>query len=283
MADQPSFTRIPNSIIEAMPTLGNAELRVLLAIARKTVGWQKECDVISTRQIAGMTGLTLRNTHAAIHSLVKRGLIDQERVGKQSFCYRLQTVSPRDTDQDRTPSDTGTLGDTVVLPVGIQLDEKPYPLGIQQKKDLKERKEREGSRVARTPPPAKQTNLDSFNQAIVIFKELSGKRQLAPALITLIANRVSDMDKWRATIDGWAGCGFNVMNVNDMLDWYDHPEKMAQRMSRNNSKNVPTPVKPSGPPVATKPNIAPDALSREELAEAARKYRNGTTPRTPTE
>jgi phage replication O-like protein O len=41
MADQPTFTRIPNDIIEAMPSLGNAELRVLLAIARKTHGWQK--------------------------------------------------------------------------------------------------------------------------------------------------------------------------------------------------------------------------------------------------
>lgn len=39
----------------------------------------------------------------------------------------------------------------------------------------------------------------------------------------------------------------------------------------------------SGPIVATKPNIAPDALSREELAEAAKRYRNGTTPRTTTE
>jgi len=283
MADQPTYTRIPNAIIEAMPTLGNAELRVLLAIARKTVGWQKECDVISARQLAAMTGLTLRNTHAAIKSLVARGFIGQEAAGKQALCYRLKTVSLGDTDQNRIPSDTGTLGDTVPLPVGIQLEAKALPVGIQQKKESKEKKERDGSRVARTPPAPKQTNLDSFNPAIVIFKELSGKKQLAPTIITLIANRVTDVDKWRATIEGWAGCGYSVMNVNDMLDWYDHPEKMAQRLSRNNSKNAPAPIKSSGPPVASKPNIAPDALSREELAEAARNYRNGITPRTPTE
>lgn len=84
------------------------------------------------------------------------------------------------------------------------------------------------------PPTPKQTNLDSFNEAIVIFKQLSGKTP-APALVTLIVTRVTDMDKWRATIEGWAGCGFNPMNVIDMLDWYDHPQKMSARLARNST------------------------------------------------
>jgi hypothetical protein len=42
------------------------------------------------------------------------------------------------------------------------------------------------------------------------------------------------MNVWRKTIESWASCGYNVMNINDMLDWYDHPEKMAAKMGYSN-------------------------------------------------
>ncbi len=142
MADQSAFTRIPNNIIEAMPTLGNAELRVLLAIARKTVGWQKECDVISVSQIVAMTGLTSRNAQNAITALLERGFLSREKAGKQTYCYTLQTVSPRDTVENHIPSDPISPRDTVPYPLGTRFEAKPYPLGTTQKKDLKEKKER---------------------------------------------------------------------------------------------------------------------------------------------
>ena len=233
MADLPAFTRIPNDVIEAMPELGNAELRVLLAIARKTYGWQKECDVISVSQLADMTGLTSRNTQSAITALLEKGLIARELAGKQRYCYTLRTISPRDTVVGHIPTDTISPRDTEPYPLGTRLNVSPYPLGITQKKDLKERKERDVTHVARTPSPSKQTNIDSFNEAVIIYKELSGKKHLPPTLITLIVNSVSDLDKWRLVIESWASCGYNVGGVKDMLDWYDHPEKMAARMARS--------------------------------------------------
>jgi len=239
MTDQPTYTRVPNDLIAAMPSLGNAELRVALAIARKTVGYQKECDRISVSQIVDMTGLTSRNAQQAITSLLKKGVIERTPAGKQAYCYSLKTISLGDTVDDHIPSDTISLGDTDPYPVGTRLGAKPYPLGTTQKKDLKEKKERDGSRIARSPPTPKQTNLDSFNEAVVIFKELSGKKHITPALTTLIVTRVSDLDKWRATINGWVGCGYNVMGVKDMLDWYDHPEKMAARLDRSNRNAKP--------------------------------------------
>ena len=234
MADQPGYTRIPNHILDAMCDLGNAELRVLLAIVRKTHGWQKECDVISFSQFQALTGLTRRNAFKAVEALEERGMIVREKKSAQSFCYSIKPL-PVGIQSNRIPSDTGVVGDTVPLPVGIRLEEKPLPLRTIQKKDLKKDKEREGSRVARTPPP-KQTNLDNFNEAVAIFKELSGKKHITPALMTLIATRVTDMSTWRTTIESWAGCGYNLMNVQNMLDWYDHPEKMAAKNGHTNGK-----------------------------------------------
>jgi phage replication O-like protein O len=138
MTDAPTYTRIPNDIIDAMPTLGNAELRVLLAIARKTVGWQKECDVISTRQIEHMTGLGHRHVLTALDTLLAKGLIDRAPAKRRGFCYRLVTLgdqSPRVTSSPRVP-DLVTLGDQSSL--------DPVPLGDQQKKESKEKKETHG-------------------------------------------------------------------------------------------------------------------------------------------
>lgn len=99
-------------------------------------------------------------------------------------------------------------------------------------------REKRADRAPRTPSPERQQNLDNFNQAVLVYKELSGKKHTTPSLATLIATRVADIERWRATIKGWDACGFNVGNVNDMLDWYDHPEKMAARLARNSGPRV---------------------------------------------
>lgn len=141
MADQPGFTRVPNDLIDAMASLGNAELRIMLAIARKSIGWDKESDVISYSQFQQLTGLTRRNAFNAVEALDKKGLIIREKVGAQSFRYSIKPL-PVGIQSNHIPSDNITLGDTVPLPVGIQLDEKPLPLRTIQHKDSKEKKEK---------------------------------------------------------------------------------------------------------------------------------------------
>jgi len=151
MADQPTYTRIPNDIIEAMPKLGNAELRVLLAIARKTYGWQKECDVISTRQIEDMTGLGHRHVLAALDAVLEKGLISRTPAKRRGFCYRLVPLGdqfPKVTSPPRVPD---------LVPLGDQSDENTVPLGDQQKKDLKKRKEKIRAPRKSADAPAEKT------------------------------------------------------------------------------------------------------------------------------
>lgn len=143
------WTKIPNALLENMADLGNAELRVLLALIRKTAGYQKESDRVSVSQLVTMTGLTSRNAQNALTSLLASGHIGREQAGKQAFAYHVKPypVGTRITeDENHVPSDTRSLGDMVPYPVGTRFDEKPYPLGTTQKKDLKERK-----KESRTP------------------------------------------------------------------------------------------------------------------------------------
>lgn len=76
----PNFTHIPNIVFDYwMHVLSHAEFKVLCAICRKTFGWQKEVDYISTKQIFTMTGVSKRSVHECINSLQQRGLIEVMR------------------------------------------------------------------------------------------------------------------------------------------------------------------------------------------------------------
>ncbi len=74
-------TALPNALFDALlPTLGDTELRVLLVVARSTLGWKqgtgrKERDWLSHRQLQKRTGRSGAPVSRAIDSLVRRGLL----------------------------------------------------------------------------------------------------------------------------------------------------------------------------------------------------------------
>ena len=71
------FVPIPNAYIDRyLADLSGAELKVLLAVLRRTVGWRKESDEISIEQLQQMTGLARSSVRDGLQELVKRGLLD---------------------------------------------------------------------------------------------------------------------------------------------------------------------------------------------------------------
>lgn len=70
------FLKLDNSIVDYwMSRLNHSEFKTLLAIYRKTLGWNKQYDKISHSQIAEITGLTTRSVRTAISSLEKLNII----------------------------------------------------------------------------------------------------------------------------------------------------------------------------------------------------------------
>ncbi len=88
-----NFTMVPNEIIdEHLKDLTGAELKVLMAISRKTIGWHKETDWICNQQMMNITGLSEPTVIKAVKSLKEKRLITQEKVGKrghEKLCYEL--------------------------------------------------------------------------------------------------------------------------------------------------------------------------------------------------
>lgn len=109
----PNYTQTPNDLFDYwLPLLGEAELKVLLVILRKTVGWHKVRDKISISQLSTITGLHEESVIKATRSLQKKGVIIKNVVGpigKQETFYEL--VIQEDSNNSY-PSDkpSGPLG-----------------------------------------------------------------------------------------------------------------------------------------------------------------------------
>jgi len=147
MTDQPQepYTRVPNALLDSMADLGNAELRVLLAITRKTTGFGKACDVISLTQLEKLTGIARPHLIAALESLLARNYIAREPAKRNGFSYQLVTLG------NQLPK--GTSNPTLPEPVTLG-NQSLVTLGNTQKKEKETIKEKGSAARKRADTPA---------------------------------------------------------------------------------------------------------------------------------
>lgn len=100
------YTRIPHELLEKLLTekLRVYEMKVLLAVARKTLGFNKLMDRLSDRQIAKMTRIDHGNVNRTVNALIKRGILEVavpgnskrvRKVGIQLDCDRWRKGSTK--------------------------------------------------------------------------------------------------------------------------------------------------------------------------------------------
>lgn len=77
-------TRIADELFEAMIRFEKSkrQYKVLLAVIRKTYGYQKKADVISSGQLAELTGLHSPHCRSAVRELADLGVLHVEPVGQ---------------------------------------------------------------------------------------------------------------------------------------------------------------------------------------------------------
>src|SRR3954451_5893776 len=95
----PTYTQIPNEILDAMADMEESELRVLLAICRQTFGWHKESDILSLTDLMRLTGLSRPAVVAGIGAAMKRGVLGRVSAGTQKLAYRLNIKGGGPTDE----------------------------------------------------------------------------------------------------------------------------------------------------------------------------------------
>jgi len=248
---KPGYTMVPNAVFSMLSELGFAELKVILAIIRKTAGWQKEWDRLSVTQLEELTGLGRPSVVEGLEAAIKRGLVERRPI---SNSYEYKTVN--------LLNQLTNLNGEVSEPLSVKQVNRSEPKMVKllntQKKDSKEKKERE-----RDAP-----TLDFLHEGVTTWKQLTGRRNITPVNANLIANAVTDTDRWAEVVKAWIGRGFKPENITGMLDWYTHPEKMKPA---TNGRQPPE----ERPPL---PVFKPDP-NKPSFAETAKRYREANNDR----
>lgn len=87
--EAPNHTQTPNTLFDVyLPLMSGAELKVTLAICRKTFGWHQKEDRLSLSQLQKLTGLSRQSVINGIDQGVDRGTIARRQVA-DSWSYSL--------------------------------------------------------------------------------------------------------------------------------------------------------------------------------------------------
>lgn len=98
--DKPNYTQTPNILFDVlMADMGEAELKVVLAIVRQTLGYHKKRDPISLSQLQKLTGLSRTACSNGADYAIKRGIVARVSRGKRGVSvYELVVKSEVDAD-----------------------------------------------------------------------------------------------------------------------------------------------------------------------------------------
>lgn len=113
--ERPNYTQAPNAFFDKLLPLIDTmtELKVTLAIMRKTMGWGKEEDTLSLSQLQKLTGLRREGVVDGVAAGLERGTIVRRKSGN-SFAYALKVVGKPDQQGSRQtgPSASRQTGPT---------------------------------------------------------------------------------------------------------------------------------------------------------------------------
>jgi hypothetical protein len=226
--EKPNYTQIPNVVLDdLMALMEETELRVTLAISRRTFGFHRESAKLSLSELQKMTGLSRQGVINGVTAGIKRGTIEREPIG-DSYAYRMVVYS---VDQE----------DSQLSSIGGQMDGLPSQLsGLEVvhsvdsdtpvlKKVVKERTTKERKRATAAPCAAPKLQPES----LLVFREIFHRNPTAHQG-QVIADCVSDLVLWRRVCHEWSMMGYKPTNVEGMLDWYRNGGRTSTPFNRGN-------------------------------------------------
>jgi hypothetical protein len=97
--DKPTYTQTPNILFdELMRDMGEAELKVTLAIMRQTFGWHRHFYEMSLTDLQEFTGLSRPSVTKGIDAGIRRGTMRRRQDDAGNFYYGLVVNGDDDND-----------------------------------------------------------------------------------------------------------------------------------------------------------------------------------------
>lgn len=216
--EKPNYTQIPNVVLDdLMPLMEEAELRVTLAISRRTFGFHRESAKLSLSELQKMTGLSRQGVINGVTAGIKRGTIEREPTG-DSYTYRMVVHSI-----DQEGSQLNGLGSQLSGLEVVNSVDRDTPV---LKKVVKERTRKKEKRATAAPSAPKP-----LPESVLVFREIF-KRNPAAHQAEVIADVVTDLGLWRRVCHEWNMMGYRPTNVDGMLDWYRNGGKTSTPFNR---------------------------------------------------
>ena len=110
MIQVPNHTQVPNVFMDVhMKNLSGSQIKILLAITRKTIGWHKQTsEAIAYSQMKDLTGLENSAISTAIGELEKMGLVVTSRKKGCTTRYELNFSTSPESREDLSENQRGT-------------------------------------------------------------------------------------------------------------------------------------------------------------------------------
>lgn len=194
------------------------------------------------RKLAERCRMSTGQVSAAKKELIEKGLIVRGRketrggfvdeftpVDLWQQNYDRYCVQSTNTNDDESVHTVNTNTESVHT---VNVSVHQVNGGVHTVNVRKNIEERTNKKRVRAP---KQATLDQFNEACQIAKDTIGKK-LTPGQASSIAETVHDIPRWTQVVTAWDK-RYGTMNVEGLLDWYEHPEKMDQRNGYRNGSS----------------------------------------------
>lgn len=234
---QSRYTTMDNFIIDhVMPKISGSAWKVLTVIIRKTIGWHKECDEVSFRQLLGLTGIksftTLTN---ALKELEDKKIIRVDRgEGKGiTFIYALNLDFELEIKEPvtKTVTEEKSVTENVTPPVTENVTPKKEVLQKLEQQKKEESLNKESKRKRGNPAPPPPIAIEAYREMASLYP----RKQTWEMIVQAVGESPESIDFWKKVIITWIGCDYNPRNVTGMLDCFKRKELPSTR--KGNSGN----------------------------------------------
>lgn len=167
------YTRIANELYDAIIRVpfSKRELLIVLAVIRKTYGYNKKVDALSVYQIAAITGIDRANVSRTVSNLIQKNVISESGTGRFSHGTHVKSIGiNKDYGHWKTDAKTTPVPKQHQCQNGTKTDAKlaqrPMPKRHTQKTIPKDNKDKGGVVLPDWISPEQWAEFKSFRKEI---------------------------------------------------------------------------------------------------------------------
>lgn len=267
-----NFTKVPNAFLDSHlnQITHLPELKITLAVIRKTAGFGKKTDIISYSQFEEMTGMSRPSVCDGINYALERGLVIREKVG-QYWSYSIKVVA---TDYQSTQTTSSHRVPEVVALGYQQVVATDYPQKKRTKENIK--KDKTTTSVVAAPP------LENDFAVVELYEQKQPEPQ--PEQLPMSSSRLVEAVNPGPTSKDRAGLSLHIppepqldlaQEVKGFGAEGGERDISSSEKSKPKAKKQPrkVPIYPDDPPVIVlykqKTNYEPNSYQTGELVKKA--------------